>query len=42
MRGPFTTGDQSIAPGEPKLVIAGLEASNHTPVTVPVHVLHGD
>ena len=39
---PFTIGGQSITPGERKLVILPVsKLSNHTPVTLPVHVLHG-
>ena len=42
MREPFTIGGQSITPGERKLVILPVsKLSNHTPVTLPVHVLHG-
>ncbi len=42
MRIPFTIGGTSVAPGERKLVdLPVSKLSNHTPVTLPVHVLHG-
>lgn len=42
MREPFTIGGQSVGAGERKLVILPVsKLSNHTPVTLPVHVLHG-
>lgn len=43
MRTPFTIGGQSVAPGERKIVVLPVsKLSNHTPVTLPVHVLHGE
>ena len=42
MRQPFTIGGQAIAPGERRLVDMPVsKLSNRTPVTLPVHVLHG-
>lgn len=42
MRNPFTIGGQTVAPGERRLVdLPVSKLSNHTPVTLPVHVLHG-
>ena len=42
MRPPFTIGGQTIAAGERRLVdLPVSKLSNHTPVTLPVHVLHG-
>jgi predicted deacylase len=42
MRKPFGIGGVEIAPGERKLVdLPVSKLSNHTPVTLPVHVLHG-
>jgi predicted deacylase len=39
---PFVIGGVEIAPGERKLVdLPVSKLSNHTPVTLPVHVLHG-
>lgn len=43
MRTPFTIGGQTIAPGERRLVdLPVSKLSNHTPITLPVHVLHGE
>ena len=43
MRAPFTIGGQSVAPGERQLIVLPVsKLSNHTPVTLPVHVLHGE
>ncbi len=43
MRNPFTIGGQTIAPGERRLVdLPVSKLSNHTPITLPVHVLHGE
>lgn len=43
MRTPFTIGGQSVAPGERRIVVLPVsKLSNHTPVTLPVHVLHGE
>jgi predicted deacylase len=43
MRTPFTIGGQTVAPGERRLVVLPVSRlSNHTPVTLPVHVLHGE
>ncbi len=42
MRSAFIIGGMEIAPGERKLVdLPVSKLSNHTPVTLPVHVLHG-
>lgn len=42
MRQPFVIGGVSIAAGERRLVdLPVSKLSNHTPVTLPVHVLHG-
>ena len=42
MRTPFTIGGQTVARGERKIVVLPVsKLSNHTPVTLPVHVLHG-
>jgi predicted deacylase len=42
MREPITIGDERIPPGERRLVVLPVsKLSNHTPVTLPVHVLHG-
>ncbi len=42
MRGAFQIGGQSVAVGARQLVdIPVSKLSNHTPVTLPVHVLHG-
>lgn len=42
MRSPFEIGGMSIPPGERRLVdLPVSKLSNHTPVTLPVHVLHG-
>lgn len=43
MRTPFTIGGHSVAPGERKIIVLPVsKLSNHTPVTLPVHVLHGE
>ncbi len=43
MRQSFTIGGQSVAPGERQVVVLPVsKLSNHTPVTLPVHVLHGE
>jgi hypothetical protein len=42
MRSSFLIGGTEIAPGERRLVdLPVSKLSNHTPVTLPVHVLHG-
>ena len=42
MRTPFTIGGQTVERGERKIVVLPVsKLSNHTPVTLPVHVLHG-
>ena len=42
MRGVFQIGGETVAPGTHKLVdLPVSKLSNHTPVTLPVHVLHG-
>ena len=42
MRQPFIIGGMSIAAGERRLVdLPVAKLSNHTPVTLPVHVVHG-
>ena len=42
MRQPFLIADARIEPGERRLIdIPVSRLSNHTPVTLPVHVLHG-
>ncbi|MFM9940436.1 MAG: succinylglutamate desuccinylase/aspartoacylase family protein [Hyphomicrobiaceae bacterium] len=42
MRGPFNIGGQAVAVGTRQLVdLPVSKLSNHTPVTLPVHVLHG-
>jgi uncharacterized protein len=42
MRIPFEIGGETVAPGSRKLVdLPVSKLSNHTPVTLPVHVLHG-
>jgi predicted deacylase len=42
VRGPFNIGGQSIPVGERRLVdIPVSKLSTHTPITLPVHVLHG-
>ena len=42
MRKSFTIGGSTVAPGERRLVdLPVSKLSNHTPVTLPVHVLHG-
>ena len=42
MRSTFIIGGTEIAPGERRLVdLPVSKLSNHTPVTLPVHVLHG-
>ena len=42
MRQPFRIGGQEVSPGERRLVdLPVSRLSNHTPVTLPVHVLHG-
>jgi uncharacterized protein len=42
MRQPFVIGGTSVAGGERKLVDLPIsKLSNHTPVTLPVHVMHG-
>lgn len=43
MRQPFKIGGSEVAPGGRQLVdIPVSRLSNHTPVTLPVHVLHGN
>ena len=43
MRTPFNIGGHSIAPGERQMIVLPVsKLSNHTPVTLPVHVLHGN
>ena len=43
MRTPFTNGGQTVAAGERRLIdIPVSKLSNHTPVSLPVHVLHGE
>ncbi|TMJ38273.1 MAG: succinylglutamate desuccinylase/aspartoacylase family protein, partial [Alphaproteobacteria bacterium] len=40
---PFRLGTTTFAPGERKTVDLPVSAlSNHTPLTLPVHVIHGD
>jgi uncharacterized protein len=42
MRTPFEIGSELVAPGTRRLVdLPVSKLSNHTPVTLPVHVLHG-
>ena len=42
MRQPFVVGGLAVKPGERRLVdLPVSKLSNHTPVTLPVHVLHG-
>jgi hypothetical protein len=42
MRPPFRIGGIDVSPGERRLVdLPVSKLSNHTPVTLPVHVLHG-
>ena len=42
MRQPFVLGDASIAVGARQLVdLPVSKLSNHTPITLPIHVLHG-
>lgn len=42
MRSKFTIGGVGVEPGERKLVdLPVSRMSNHTPVTLPIHVLHG-
>jgi predicted deacylase len=42
VRQPFRIGGQEVQPGERRLVdLPVSRLSNHTPVTLPVHVLHG-
>jgi uncharacterized protein len=42
MRTPFKFGGEEVAPGTRRLVdLPVSKLSNHTPVTLPVHVLHG-
>lgn len=42
MRQPFSIGGVDVAAGEHKLVdLPVSKLSNHTPVTLPIHVLHG-
>jgi len=42
MRGPFRMGGVEVAAGERRLVdLPVAKLSNHTPVTLPVHILHG-
>lgn len=42
MRQPFVIGGTSIAAGERRLVdLPVSKLSNHTPITLPVHVMHG-
>ena len=42
LRAPFQIGPVAVAPGERRLVdLPVSKLSNHTPVTLPVHVLHG-
>ncbi len=42
MRQPFTIGGHTIAPGERQLVdLPVSKLSNRTPITLPIHVLHG-
>lgn len=42
MRGAFQIGGESVQPGTRRLVdLPVSKLSNHTPVTLPVHVLHG-
>ncbi len=43
MRDPFTIAGHVVEPGQRKLVVLPVaKMSNHTPVTLPVHVLHGE
>ncbi len=43
MRNAFSISGQSVAPGERRIVVLPVsKLSNHTPVTLPVHVLHGE
>ena len=43
MRTPFSIAGHEIAPGARQLVVLPVaRMSNHTPVTLPVHVLHGE
>ncbi len=43
MRTPFTIGGQTVAAGERRLIdLPVSKLSNHTPVSLPVHVLHGE
>ena len=42
MRQPFVVGGMAVAPGERRLIdLPVSKLSNHAPVTLPVHVLHG-
>ena len=42
MRQPFVIGGLAVKPGERRLVDLPIsKLSNHAPVTLPVHVLHG-
>lgn len=42
MRNPFEIGGETVEPGTRRLVdLPVSKLSNHTPVTLPVHVLHG-
>lgn len=42
MRQAFTIGGEQVAPGQRRIVDMPVsKLSNHTPVTLPVHVLHG-
>ncbi len=42
MRTPFTIGGQTVERGERRIVVLPVsKLSNHTPVTLPIHVLHG-
>ena len=42
MRQPFVVGGLAVQPGERRLVDLPIsKLSNHAPVTLPVHVLHG-
>lgn len=43
MRNAFMLGGEAVAAGERRLVVLPVsKLSNHTPVTLPVHVLHGE
>ncbi len=42
LRSPFKIGSEEVPPGTRRLVdLPVSKLSNHTPVTLPVHVLHG-